>query len=253
VAALIDEYDAPIIKHINDSTLADKFREYLKEFYGVLKSNDEMFGHILITGVSRFTKTSIFSEFNNLRDITMESEFSSICGLTETNLEGLLVEQGDLTLQTLINKRWMPHGSSISDLRCLIDQCYDGYSWDGETRVYNPWSVLNFFDGAKFISHWYQTGTPKFLKELVSRWQIRFDLSVELPTITETDNVIDDLASLEPAVIMFQTGYLTIGETLPTFGDSDTYRLTLSNSWSSTYTMTTTKTRGTTIAFSCRR
>jgi hypothetical protein len=228
VAVLIDEYDAPIMKYINDSAKADKFREYLKDFYGVLKTNDEMIGHIFITGVSRFTKTSIFSELSNLRDITLESEYSSICGLTRTDLEDLLVDFGGSTLKALIERKRIPHGSTINDLRYLIDQWYDGYSWDGETRVYNPWSVLNLFAEAKFL-HCYQTGTPEFLKELVSHDKIHFDLSIKMPTITESDNVIDDFSSLDPAVILFQTGYLTIGETLPTFGDTDTYRLTLPN------------------------
>jgi hypothetical protein len=110
VAVLIDEYDAPIIEHIHDSAKADEFRIALKRFFGVLKTYGEVIGHIFITGVSRFTKTSIFSELNNLRDITLESEFSSICGLTGTDLEDLLVELGDSTLKTLIGKQRMPHG-----------------------------------------------------------------------------------------------------------------------------------------------
>jgi hypothetical protein len=231
VAVLIDEYDAPIIEHIHDSAKADEFRSALKRFYGLLKTYDEVIGHIFITGVSRFTKTSIFSELNNLRDITLDREFASICGLSKDDLEDLIAERGELTLKTLTGLKDMSEGSDVNDLRSLIDQWYDGYSWDGLTRVYNPWSVLNFLASAKFIGHWYDTGTPTFLVELVSRGKISFDLSAEMPSIRDSDNVIGKIASLNPAIIMFQTGYLTIGERLPpaTSGGSPSYRLTLPN------------------------
>jgi hypothetical protein len=210
VAILIDEYDAPIVKHLKDSAKADKVREALKDFYGVLKTNDEMIGHIFVTGVSRFTKTSIFSELNNLEDITLDQRFSAICGLTEADLDDLLAEHQDRTLATLVENGTMLPNSSVDDLRRLIRDWYDGYSWDGEHRVYNPWSVLKFFNQAKIGSHWYETGSPTFIRELGRSSQFSFDLSKKLPDITESDNAIDNIASINSSVLMFQAGYLTL-------------------------------------------
>jgi hypothetical protein len=229
VAILIDEYDAPIIYHITNPEMADLIRKQLKKFYGVLKSSDEMIGHIFITGISRFTKTSLISELNNLDDITFSREYATICGLTEENLSEILVDYQDTTLETLIKFGSMPPGSTGEKLRELIEDWYDGYSWDGITNVYNPWSVFKFFREAKIGAHWCYTGSPSFLVALGSSGQVSFDFKKELPTITELSNEIDRIDLIDPAVLLFQTGYLTIDKELPKLGVSSKYSLTFPN------------------------
>jgi hypothetical protein len=229
VAILIDEYDAPIIEHINNSTMADKIRRALRRFYGVLKTNNEMIGHIFITGVSRFTKTSIFSGLNNLEDLTLDSKFSTICGLTEANLEDILAERQDPTLAALIKKGVMRAGSTGDDLRQLIKDWYDGYSWDGENRVYNPWSALQFIKKATIDDYWYDSGSPSFLVELIRSKKIIFDYSKDITDFTASRNAIDQINNLKSAPVMFQTGYLTIKECKTVEGAQSIYSLTIPN------------------------
>jgi hypothetical protein len=229
VAILIDEYDAPILRHITNPFIADEIRQELRDFYGVLKTSGRMIGHIFITGVSRFTKASIFSELNNLTDITVDDEFATICGLTEADLVDLLGEYQDQTLAALIKNGTIPPRSTGKKLRKLIDDWYDGYSWDGITKVYNPWSVLSFFAKAKIEEYWYETGSPSFLIELGRSGQVPFDLSKELPIFSQSSNAIDSINLIDPAVLLFQTGYLTIDKKLPKLGIPFQYSLTFPN------------------------
>ncbi|MDR1872948.1 MAG: AAA family ATPase, partial [Deltaproteobacteria bacterium] len=151
VAVLIDEYDSPIVAHLNDPPLAEEIRVELKDFYETLKSNSDsnIVGHIFITGVSRFAQLSIFSSLNNLRDLTFNRKYAAICGLTAADLEDLLSDREERTLELLIEEGYLPLGSDGRDLRRTIQDWYDGYTWDGKTRVYNPWSVLSAIDDAK--------------------------------------------------------------------------------------------------------
>jgi hypothetical protein len=229
VAILIDEYDAPILKYIENPDKADKFREALSDFYGVLKTNVTMIGHIFITGVSRFTKASLFSKLNNLDDITLDSNFATICGFTETDLEYLLGEYQDHLLDTFIKNGVMLPGSTPEYLKQLIHDWYDGYSWDGKTRVFNPWSLLHFFNKAKIFEYWYDSGTPTFLKELVDNGNVDFDLTKEIRDFNELKNNVDKISLIDPAVLMFQTGYLTINESLPTLDGPYNYSLRMPN------------------------
>ncbi|MDR1870541.1 MAG: AAA family ATPase [Deltaproteobacteria bacterium] len=123
-----------------------------------------------MTGVSRFTQTSIFSEPNNLNDITFDSAYAAICGLAAADLEALLSDREGAILADLIEKGILFPGSGGHDLRNLIGVWRDGYSWDGETRVYNPWAILNFFVEAKVFSHWIESGSPSFWRDLGDRW-----------------------------------------------------------------------------------
>ncbi|MDR1872433.1 MAG: AAA family ATPase [Deltaproteobacteria bacterium] len=229
VAILIDEYDAPIVKHIINPPKAEEFREALNDFYAMLKTNIEKIGHIFITGVSRFTKTSIFSKLNNLKDITFNERYAAICGLTEADLDDLLSDREDQTLAAFIEKGVMLPGSDGADLRNLIRDWYDGYSWDGKTRVYNPWSHLSCLDDAEISDYWYDSGTPSFLVDLGLEGKVKFDWLKDIPNITKSKNVIDKIEKIPPEVLLFQTGYLTVKETLPKLGALKNYRLDFPN------------------------
>jgi hypothetical protein len=212
VAVLIDEYDAPILQNINDPAKAEAVRGVLKTFYGVLKDCSRMRGFTFITGVARFPKASIFSELNNLVDLTLDEKYASICGLTVKELDSMFnAEFLNETLRLMISKGTMPKNATIARLRDKILEMYDGYSWDGQTRVLNPWSILNFFSDPSFDDFWYESGTPEFLKKLVTEKVMGEDLLQEGKTITKSDNAVDIL-NINIPTLMFQAGYFTIDQ-----------------------------------------
>ncbi|MDR1872831.1 MAG: ATP-binding protein, partial [Deltaproteobacteria bacterium] len=217
VAILIDEYDAPIVEYLADPEKAEQFCDALSEFYGILKTNVKAVGHIFVTGVSRFTQTYIFSDLNNLRDLTFSSKFAAICGLTAADLEDLLSDREGEILAALIKKGFLPPRSDGHDLRNLIGVWYDGYSWDGKTRVYNPWAVLNFFVKAKVSRHWFESGSPSFWRDLGTSGldNVNLELPKSSPKFDLRRIIIHDIAHLDPAVLLFQAGYLTVKEIRP--------------------------------------
>uniref|UniRef100_UPI0005EAE95D ATP-binding protein n=1 Tax=Desulfonatronovibrio magnus TaxID=698827 RepID=UPI0005EAE95D len=150
VVVLVDEYDKPILDCIADPVTAADIREGLKDFYSVIKDSDAHLKFVLLTGVSKFSKVSLFSGLNNLTDITLDPRFAAICGWTETELTENFADR----LQ----------GKDINQIR----NWYNGYSWLGE-KVYNPFSLLNFLRTGLFRNYWFETGTPTFLMELLKK------------------------------------------------------------------------------------
>jgi hypothetical protein len=154
----------------------------LRNFYGVLKS-DKYRGFTFITGVTKFTHSSIFSELNNLVDLTLREKYSGICGFTINEFDYLFPEYMEKALVRLKSDGVLPDEAEIARLRKLILEWYDGYSWDGKTRVLNPWSILNFFDLEQFDDYWSQTGVPGFIANLVkigkfSASDIKLDVAI---------------------------------------------------------------------------
>lgn len=201
VVILIDEYDKPIIDYIDDIPQAEKNREILKNFYSVLKGNDKFIKLLFITGVSKFSKVSVFSDLNHLDDITMDENYNELTGYTEHEIERYFSDYIETASQKF---RFQP-----SALMNEIRNWYDGYSWNGNTFVYNPYSLLNFFSKQKFEDHWFKSGTPTFLTKLIKKRN--FDIS-RLEGITVTSDVFDkyELSNLETIALLFQTGYLTV-------------------------------------------
>ena len=162
VVVLIDEYDKPIISQLNNTEVAKQNREILKDFYGVLKSQDEHLRLVFLTGVSKFSKVSIFSGLNNLNDITMDTKYATLLGYTQEELEhffeGWITELGEsmkMDKQTTLKE---------------IKKWYNGYRFSEEDKaVYNPFSTLLLFDKLTFKSHWFETGTPTFLIDLLKQ------------------------------------------------------------------------------------
>jgi hypothetical protein len=204
VVILIDEYDKPIIDYLEDPDQAETNRQVFKEFYSVLKDADEYIRLLLITGVSRFSKVSIFSDLNNLNDITLHPRYASLAGITQEELESNFAEE--------ITAKQKNNPDILQDLKIW----YNGYSWyDGMDTVYNPFSLLSYMDAGIFQNYWFQTGTPSFLINEVRRnpgfsfseneYKAREDGLQALYNInTEEQQHID------PVTLMFQTGYLTI-------------------------------------------
>jgi len=199
VIILVDEYDKPILDNIEKIEIAKEIRDILKGFYSQIKDNDEFVKFCMLTGVSKFTKVSIFSGLNNLTDISLDRRYGDICGYTQNDLETTFKEHlEDVDMQKL--REW-----------------YNGYNFLGD-KVYNPYDILLFIDSDKrFANYWFETGTPGFLINLIKKSNYFIpnfaNLEVEKNIVNSFD--IEDL-NLE--TIMFQTGYLTIKEVVEEFG-----------------------------------
>ena len=204
VVLLIDEYDKPILDKINDIALAEANREVLRGFYGVLKSMDPFLRLTFITGVTKFTKTSIFSGLNNLRDITLSEKYADICGIAIEDLDKYF----DGHIVKLAERGKFGDYGNIQE---KILAWYDGYSWNGETRVINPFSLLSFFCEEKFSGFWYASGTPKFLTDLIKKRQEGYT-SLKNLEMGEWSLDTFEIDSIEVEALLFQTGYLTVND-----------------------------------------
>ena len=201
VVILIDEYDKPILDNITNNEISNRNRNLLRDFYSVLKAHDQYIKFCLLTGVSKFSKVSVFSGLNNIKDITLSEKFSTICGLTQKEVDDYF----DDRLPWITEKLKL----TKEELKEKIRQWYNGYSWDGENKVYNPFSILNFFADGQFNNYWVSTGTPTFLIEKFK----------ESKTVIEEVNEFEtgglffdsfDIETIDFRVLLFQTGYLTI-------------------------------------------
>ena len=202
VVVLIDEYDKPILDHITDFKTAEENRAILRGFYGILKSLDSCLKFTFFTGVSKFTKTSVFSSLNNLSDITMNRDYANICGIPVDELERYF---GDRIESMSDHEVLKPHGS----MHDLILSWYDGYSWDGKTKLLNPYGLLSFFVAKEFKSFWFVSGSPKFL---IDHIKTRPDVVPKLQDlkICEADMDAIDIQTMTIGPLLFQTGYLTV-------------------------------------------
>ena len=209
VAIIIDEYDKPIIDYIQEyvdvpeieKCQADINRKILKNFYSVLKDLDSYIKFFFITGVSKFSKVSIFSDLNNLTDITIDENYSQIVGWTKDEIEKYFPDY----IKSVAKK----YKDIYLDIMLEIKKWYDGYSWDGENFVYNPWSVMTFFSKREFGNYWFETGTPTFLMELIKKRRITaFDIKNSYTSASLLDKY--NLLNINLNSLLFQTGYLTI-------------------------------------------
>lgn len=202
VVLLTDEYDKPILDNIQDLHKAQKMREFLRNFYTIIKSASSALRFVLLTGVSKITQTSIFSGLNNLFDITLHDTYAGICGYTQQDVEQHFKEH--------IEELAVKQNTDIEETLANIKHWYNGYSWDGQTFVYNPFSVLLLLAYQRFLPHWFSTGTPSFLIKLLKE-------NPDFSPLLETDIVLDEsfvdgqsLERLSMVPLCFQTGYLTV-------------------------------------------
>ena len=191
VVVLVDEYDKPILDALEIPEVALANRNYLRGLYGMVKSNDAHVRFTFLTGVSKFTKVSIFSDLNNLTDITLDRRYPAICGYTESDLDTVFAPE----LVGLDRER--------------IRHWYNGYRWRGEERVYNPFDVLLLFDSREFKAHWFETGTPSFLLKRLFQRRVA---SPSLEQMVGTEDLLSafDVNTIGTEALLFQTGYLTI-------------------------------------------
>lgn len=202
VVVLIDEYDAPLLDSISDYELQKQLRDIVRDFFSPLKKNGQYLRFLFITGISKFSQLSIFSELNNLQNISMRDEFSALCGITEHEL---------LTqLKTDIERMAVANEETYEEACAHLKKQYDGYHFSKKCEdIYNPFSLFNAFNAKDYKNYWFSSGTPTFLLSLLREadFNIRdlesmegFETSLESPS----------LALIDPALLLYQNGFLTI-------------------------------------------
>ena len=183
VAILVDEYDKPMLQAIGNEELQKEYRNTLKPFYGVLKTMDGYIKLGFLTGVTKFGKVSVFSDLNNLKDISMRRDYIDICGITDKELHRYF----DKDLHTLADVQGLDY-----ETVCLeVQKRYDGYHFNFNTPgIYNPFSLLNTFFKMKFGSYWFETGTPTYLVELLRRYHYDLERMANEETNSDVLNSI---------------------------------------------------------------
>jgi hypothetical protein len=204
VVILIDEYDKPLLGPAHDLTnVDDEIRSILKGFYGVIKSSDEYLHFVFITGITKFSRISIFSELNQLVDISLDAKYSNICGISETELTDVF----HTDIEVLANQIGKTYDETFEELR----KRYNGYHFAKNVEgVYNPFSLLNTFNSGEIRNYWFATGTPTFLVRMLKDMQ--FNLSTLENSIAIPLHAIYEyrVGNVDPIPILFQAGYLTI-------------------------------------------
>ncbi len=198
---LIDEYDKPITDLLEESEQAAEHVKTLKNFYGVLKSQDQHLHFVFITGVSKYGKVSIFSDLNNLYDVTLDPAFATLTGYTPEEVQHYFKDRL-AALPSAMRK-------SPEDLMDKIKFWYNGYSWDAATSVYNPFSLMSFLQMASFRNYWFSTGTPTFLTQQLKQEGIS---AYELERLSAPETLLasGDIDHVDIVALLFQTGYLTV-------------------------------------------
>ena len=202
VVILIDEYDKPVIDNLDSPELQDKMRETLRGFYGVMKGKDGYIRFGFLTGVTKIGKMSVFSDLNNLKDISMDARYTDICGISEADLKDYFSD----------SVRELADANGLSEEECQqkLALMYDGYHFcEDSIGIYNPFSLLNTFDSLKFKEYWFETGTPSFLVKVMK------NTSYDITSLSEQEadsSLLTDISSafLNPVPLLYQSGYLTI-------------------------------------------
>ncbi|MFP4077063.1 MAG: ATP-binding protein [Halochromatium sp.] len=208
VVVLVDEYDKPILDNLQDPDSARAMRDGLRNLYSVIKDSDAHIRFAFLTGVSKFSKVSLFSGLNNLKDITVDARYSALCGYTEADLDRVFAAELD--------------GLDRAQIRTW----YNGYNWTGEA-VYNPFDLLLLFDTRQFRPWWFETGSPSFLVDLLTERQTFLP---DLGRLVASEQLLSafDVDYISSEALLFQAGYLTIAHEQQ-FGAFIEYRLRYPN------------------------
>lgn len=202
MAILVDEYDTPLLNTIGDEALNKSYRDTLRAVFSVLKNADEYIHFAFITGVSRFSHTSLFSGANNLEDISLDDRYAAICGITEEELRGHFMPG--------IHEFATSQSKSDEDMLAMLKDNYDGYHFSPKCPdIYNPFSLLNALDKRKIDNYWFASGTPSVLLRSLKRDNFY------LPNLDCIETMENNLSAresymLNPITLMYEAGYLTI-------------------------------------------
>ena len=225
VAVLVDEYDKPIVDNLESPEVARSNRDFLSGLYGTFKACDAHIRFLLLTGVTKFSTVNLFSGLNNLEDITLDARFATICGYTQEELDTVFAPE--LNTRELnapeLNTRELNAPEPAPLDRDRIRKWYNGYRWLGEP-LYNPYDVLLLFDTRKFRAHWFNTGTPRFLIDMLAR---RGVTSFGLEEIETDETMLSafDVDHIGTEALLWQTGYLTVVGVEEDEDDYEVFRL----------------------------
>ncbi len=203
VIVLVDEYDKPLLQALENEALLDDYRKTLKAFYGVLKSSDRYLRFVFLTGVTKFAQVSVFSDLNQLNDISLDLAYATVCGITKEELTSTFVPE--LERQSVANK------ITLDEVVEVMTRKYDGYHFHPKgAGVFNPFSILNSFYKLEFGNYWFQTGTPTFLVELLKT--SKYDLRILIDGVEATASSFTEyrVEANNPISLIYQSGYLTI-------------------------------------------
>ena len=202
VAILVDEYDKPLLHTLDNPELQKEHRDTMKAFYSVCKTQDRHIKFALFTGVTKFSKVSVFSDLNNLTDISMDARYVELCGITEKEIRH--------TLDAQVGE--MAEANDMSKDECYekLKERYDGYHFEADTvGIYNPYSLLSALSSKSFKDYWFETGTPSYLIELLKNSNYPLDnLGTEELTASVLGNI--DTVDKSPIPVLYQSGYLTL-------------------------------------------
>ena len=217
VAILVDEYDKPLLQAIGNEELQREYRNTLKPFYGVLKTMDGCIQFAMLTGVTKFGKVSVFSDLNNLEDLSMWNEYVTLCGVSNQEIHENLEEE--------LHEFAKVQNMTYDEVNAELGKWYDGYHFTHNSiGIYNPFSLLNAFKRKDFGNYWFETGTPTYLVELLKR--NHYDLERMANEETSSDVLNSIYGDEQPIPVIFQSGYLTIKSYDKEFG---LYRLGFPN------------------------
>ena len=209
VVFLVDEYDAPLLDSASNPELQNNLRNMLRSFYSVVKMSDAMLRFVFITGISKFSQVSIFSELNSLQNISMEDRFSAICGITASELATRLKED----VQILAGHNGQTYEQACDKLRRL----YDGYHFSPNCEdIYNPFSLLNALNNKNYNRYWFSSGTPTYLIDLLKKYDFDLESLDGMTALAEQFDAPTE-AITNPIPVLYQSGYITIKDYDPEY------------------------------------
>ena len=203
VVVLVDEYDKPILDNLTNLAIANEMREVLRSFYTTLKSCDEYLRFVLLTGISKFSKVGVFSAMNNLLDISMMEKYGDIAGYTQQELEHYF----DNCLKAMAENKKI----DTKEILARLKNYYDGFCFDGVKRLYNPFSILSFFEAGEFKNYWYESGSPSFMVNWMKEHHIQDPEEYRHIVVNGNDFIsVQEIEQADAASLLYQSGYLTI-------------------------------------------
>lgn len=219
VVVLIDEYDAPLLDVVHEDTSLDILREVMRNFYSPLKDSDRMLRFVFLTGITKFSQLSIFSELNNITNVSMHQEYAGICGITKEEL----LDKFDEDIDVLAGRLGLTHEQALSKLK----ENYDGYhfTWPS-SDIFNPYSLLNCLAEGQMNSYWFGSGTPTYLLNMMRKYDFTpIDLGEQMDASKDDfDAATETMTTIMP--LLYQSGYITIKNYDP---ETELYTLALPN------------------------
>lgn len=219
VVVLIDEYDAPLLDVVHEDTSLDILREVMRNFYSPLKDSDRMLRFVFLTGITKFSQLSIFSELNNITNVSMHQEYAGICGITKEEL----LDKFDEDIDVLAGRLGLTHEQALSKLK----ENYDGYhfTWPS-SDIFNPYSLLNCLAEGQMNSYWFVSGTPTYLLNMMRKYDFTpIDLGEQMDASKDDfDAATETMTTIMP--LLYQSGYITIKNYDP---ETELYTLALPN------------------------